>query len=87
LNDKYTSVQREWFTGRRFLYLVALFTEPEIQGRGVGMRFVEEVAHMRADREGLVSYLQGTAVAMPFYVAKGWQPVERFGPDLKTKVK
>jgi hypothetical protein len=37
LNDKYTSIQREWFAGRRFLYLAALFTEPETQGRGVGM--------------------------------------------------
>ncbi|PMD35381.1 hypothetical protein L207DRAFT_113858 [Hyaloscypha variabilis F] len=68
---KYTSIQREWFAGRRFLYLAALFTEPEIQGRGVGTRIVEEVAHMRADREELVSYLQVMAVAMPFYVAKG----------------
>jgi len=87
LNNKYTSVQREWFTGRRFLYLAALFTEPGFQGRGVGTSVIEEVAHRRADREGLVSYLQGTAVATPFYVARGWQPVERFEVDLKTWVK
>jgi len=65
------SVRREWFTGRRFLYLAALFTEPEVQGRGVGTKIIEEVAHERGGRERLVSYLQGTAVATPFICRGG----------------
>jgi len=73
----------EWFTRRRFLYLAALFTEPEFQGRDLGRRIIEEMAHRKADREGLVSYLQETAAATPFYVARDRQPVEIFKVDLK----
>ena len=51
------------------------------------MSIIEKVAHRKADREGLVSYLQGTASATPFYVARGWQLVERFEVDLRTWVK
>jgi GNAT superfamily N-acetyltransferase len=80
------TVQRERFTRRRFLYLAALFTEPEFQGRWVGTSVMEK-AHDRADKEGLVSYLQGTASATPFYAERGWKAVERFEVNLKDWVK
>jgi GNAT superfamily N-acetyltransferase len=86
LNDKYMSIQRDWFTGRRFLYLAALFTELEFQGKGVGTSIIEAL-HERADQERLMSYLQGTAVATPFYMQRGWKAVERFEVDLKAWVK
>ncbi|PMD54502.1 uncharacterized protein K444DRAFT_105065 [Hyaloscypha bicolor E] len=70
LNNMYISVQREWFAGRRFLYLATLFMKPEFQGRGVGTSVIK-AAHETADKEGLVSCLQGTAVATPFYVQRG----------------
>lgn len=57
-----------------------------IPGRGVGTSVIER-AHERADKEGLVSYLQGTASATPFYVERGWKAVERFEVNLKDWVK
>lgn len=42
---------RVWFKGRRWLYLAALFTEPEWQGKGVGSAVIERLCE-RADREG-----------------------------------
>jgi len=86
LQDKELSVRNEWLTGRRHVYLAALFTEPEFQGRGVGTSVID-MTHERADKERLVCYLQGAAVAQPFYVARGWRYAERFEIDLKPWVK
>ena len=86
LQDKELSVKKEWLAGRRHVYLAALFTEPEFQGRGVGTSVIE-MTHERADNEGLVCYLQGTAVAQPFYMARGWRYAERFEFDLEPWVK
>jgi GNAT superfamily N-acetyltransferase len=80
-------VQREWLAGRRFLLLASIYVEPEWQGKGVGTQLITRCAHERADSEGLLSYLMGTAVATPFYRARGWRPAEILEVDINDWVK
>jgi len=74
-------LQRAWLSGRRWLYLSAMFTAPEWQGKGIGTALIERLCE-RADREGVPGFLQGTSGATGFYESRGWNCVKRFEVDL-----
>jgi GNAT superfamily N-acetyltransferase len=74
-------LRKLWFSGRRWFYLCALFTDPEWEAQGIGSAVIEKLCE-RADEEGVVGFLQGTRGATGFYESRGWRCIERFEVDL-----
>ena len=76
-----TRLQRKWFAGRRYMYMSAVYVDPEYQGRGVGSAIMEW-GEERADREGVVAFLQSSAPARGFYERREWNRIDFVELDL-----